>query len=283
MSSVDEQSGQQSAPSPQTVEAAPPPDLEVPGLCVVIPAYNEATRLPGTLERVISYLHTRTYPWSVIVVDDGSEDSTLILAQEWSQRERRIQVIANDHRGKAYTVRTGILAATLPFVVFSDADLSVPIEELERLLPPLIAGADVVIGSREGSGAKRFNEPGYRHVMGRIYNLLYRTALLPGIQDSQCGFKAFRTEVAHRLFQRMLLYGADAKPIRGGMVTGFDIELLFLARRWKLSFVEVGVEWYYGRASKVRPVRDTVRMVVDVVRILLYARLGRYDRMENVG
>ncbi len=253
------------------------PDTLKQGVDLIIPAYNEEMRLPGTLERVIAYLRHQSYPWKVIVVDDGSEDRTLAIAQRWQEEEQRIQVIANDHRGKAYAVRTGIFAAKAPYVVFSDADLSVPIEELERILPLLFNGADVVIGSREGAGAHRYNEPAYRHVMGRVYNLLYRSVLLPGIQDSQCGFKGFRTEVAHRLFQQMLLYGANAKPVRGGMVTGFDIELLFLARRWKLNIIEVGVQWYYGRASKVRPVRDTVRMVSDVLRILLYARLGRYS------
>lgn len=257
------------------------PEALLQGVDLIIPAYNEETRLPETLERVVAYLRRQPYPWNVIVVDDGSDDRTLAIARGWQEQEARVQVIASDHRGKAYAVRTGILAAQAPYVVFSDADLSVPIEELERILPLLSGGADVVIGSRESAGAHRYNEPAYRHVMGRVYNLLYRSVLLPGVRDSQCGFKGFRTAVAHQLFQRMLLYGADAEPVRGGMVTGFDIELLFLARRWKLNVVEVGVQWYYGRASKVRPVRDTVRMVGDVLRILLYARLGRYNQQRS--
>lgn len=245
-------------------------------LTVVVPAYNEAGRLPGTLERMVAYFREQAYSWRVHIVDDGSSDATLALAQRWVEREPALTVTANDHRGKAYAVRTGILAAESRYVAFSDADLSVPIVEIERLLTALDAGADVAIGSREGPGARRYGEPAYRHLMGRVYNLLYRTVLLPGISDSQCGFKAFRTPVAHDLFQRMLVYGADARRIKGGMVTGFDTELLFLVRRRGYRLEEVGVDWYYGKASKVRPVRDTGRMMTDVFKIRAYAGAGRY-------
>ena len=247
-----------------------------PHLTVVVPAYNEAERLPGTLEQMVAYFQDQPYDWRICVVDDGSDDATSALAQAWSAREPRLDVIVNDHRGKAYAVRTGIMAATSAYVAFSDADLSVPIGEIERLLAALASGADVAIGSREGPGSHRYGEPAYRHLMGRIYNLLYRGVLLPGIADSQCGFKAFRTAVAHDLFQRMLVYGAKAQPIRGGMVTGFDTELLFLIRRRGYRLEEVGVDWYYGKASKVRPVRDTVRMIVDVFKIRAFAGAGRY-------
>jgi dolichyl-phosphate beta-glucosyltransferase len=247
-----------------------------PHLTVVVPAYNEEGRLPGTLERMVGYFRGQPYEWRICVVDDGSTDATLDLARRWCRDEPRLTVIANDHRGKAFAVRTGILAAQGKYVAFSDADLSVPIGEIQRLLTALAGGADVAFGSREGPGAHRYGEPAYRHVMGRVYNLLYRTVLLPGISDSQCGFKAFRREVAHDLFRRMLVYGADARPIKGGMVTGFDTELLFLARRSGYRLDEVGVDWYYGKASKVRPGRDTVRMIADVFKIRAYAGAGRY-------
>jgi dolichyl-phosphate beta-glucosyltransferase len=248
-----------------------------PFLSVVVPAYNEASRLPATLEKMTAYFRQQAYTWEIVVVDDGSLDETLALARWWAEREPRLRVIANDHRGKAYAVRTGVLSARGEYVAFSDADLSVPIAAMARLLAALEGGADVAFGSREGSGAHRYHEPWYRHLMGRVYNLLYRTTLLPGISDSQCGFKAFRTSAAHALFCRMRVYGADAQPIKGGMVTGFDTELLFLARRYGYRLAEVGVDWYYGRASKVRPVQDTVRMIVDVFKIMLFARTGRYD------
>jgi glycosyltransferase involved in cell wall biosynthesis len=251
---------------------APP----IPHLTVVVPAYNEAARLPGTLDQMVTYFGEQAYDWRICVVDDGSSDGTAALARQWADREPRLTVIGNDHRGKAFAVRTGILAARSAYVAFSDADLSVPIREIERLLSALESGADVAIGSREGPGAHRYGEPAYRHLMGRVYNLLYRSVLLPGVSDSQCGFKAFRTAVAHDLFQRMLVYGADARPITGGMVTGFDTELLFLARRRGYRLDEIGVDWYYGKASKVRPVRDTERMIVDVFKIRAYAGAGRY-------
>ena len=233
--------------------------------------------MPRTLEQMVAYFLGQTYEWRISVVDDGSVDTTRDVCRDWAQREPRVSVIANDHRGKAFAVRTGILAADTCYVAFSDADMSVPIAEIERLVAELAAGADVAFGSREGPGARRYDEPMYRHVMGRVYNQLYRHILLPGIQDSQCGFKAFRGAVAHDLFRRMLVYGSDAPLIRGGMVTGFDTELLYLARRRGYRIVEVGVDWYYAKASKVRPLQDTVRMVTDVFRILVNARSGRYD------
>jgi glycosyltransferase involved in cell wall biosynthesis len=247
------------------------------GLTVVVPAYNEAARLPRTLQEMVRYFVGQAYEWRICVVDDGSSDATRDLCLEWARREPRISVIANDHRGKAFAVRTGVLAASTCYVAFSDADMSVPIAEIERLLAELAAGADVAFGSREGPGARRYGEPVYRHVMGRVYNQLYRHTLLPGIQDAQCGFKAFRAEVAHDLFRRMRVYGGDAPPIKGSMVTGFDTELLYLARRRDYRIVEVGVDWYYGKASKVRPLHDTVRMITDVFKILANARAGRYD------
>lgn len=244
---------------------------------MVVPAYNEAARLPATLERMVAYFCQQPYTWRLIVVDDGSADATAELAQEWAAREACVRVIKNDHRGKAFAVRTGILAADTANVAFSDADLSVPIAEIERLLAALAGGYDVAIGSREGPGAHRYDEPAYRHLIGRVYNWLYSRILLPGIGDAQCGFKAFRTPVARDLFRRMLVYGADAPLVRGGMVTGFDTELLFLARRRGYKVAEVGVDWYYGKGTKVRLVHDSLRMFVDVLKILANARTGRYD------
>ena len=248
-----------------------------PLLTIVVPAYNERQRISATVARISEFMSAQDYAAELLVVDDGSDDGTADMVDSLRNGAGPpVDVIRNDHRGKAFAVRTGILAARSTYVAFSDADLSVPIREIERLLMALDGGADVAIGSREGPGAHRYGEPAYRHLMGRIYNLLYRTVLLPGISDSQCGFKAFRTLAAHDLFQRMLVYGGDARPITGGMVTGFDTELLFLARRRGYRLDEIGVDWYYGKASKVRPVRDTERMIVDVFKIRAYAGAGRY-------
>jgi glycosyltransferase involved in cell wall biosynthesis len=226
---------------------------------------------------MLAYFRQQPYDWQIVLVDDGSTDETLAIGRSLAEQESRLRVIGNDHRGKAYTVRTGILAACTDYVAFSDADLSVPIEEIERLLAALTAGADVAFGSREGPGAHRYGEPAYRHLMGRVYNWLYSMLLLPGIEDAQCGFKAFRTAAAHDLFRRMLVYGGNARPIKGGMVTGFDTELLFLARHRGYRVTEVGVDWYYGKGTKVRPLHDSIRMLTDVLKILVNAHTGRYD------
>ncbi len=252
-----------------------------PSLTLVIPAYNEANRLPANLERVLAYFRQQRYDWAVTVVDDGSADDTVAQCKVQANLEPRLRIIENDHRGKAFAVRTGIMAAQTALVVFSDADLSVPIEQIERLLLTLGQGFDVAFGSREGEGAKRHGEPAYRHLVGRVYNFLYSRMLLPDIRDAQCGFKAFRTPVAQDLFRRMLVYGADAPLVRGGFVTGFDTELLFVAQRAGYRVKEVGVDWYYGKGTKVRLVSDSRRMFLDVLRIRLNARAGRYGSVAR--
>jgi len=250
---------------------------------LVIPAYNEANRIEKTVGEVVEYLRSQPYAWKVLVVDDGSADSTPAIVRSLMKTIPELELLANDHRGKAYAVRAGVLATKADFVIFSDADLSVPITELERLMSRLRAGASVVIGSREAKGARRIGEPSYRHVMGRVFSLFYRALILPGVQDAQCGFKGFRIDVARALFSSLLLYGDKAPVVKGGMVTGFDVELLFLARRWGFVVEEVPVDWYYGSGSKVRPTRDVPKMVFDVWRIRWFALTGRYARSYQKG
>lgn len=252
-----------------------------PYLSVVIPAYNEERLLPDTLQRVSEFLRQQSYQSELLVVDDGSEDRTADLARmalagvsdpiTW-------RVIENDHRGKGYTVRTGMLAAAGQHVLFSDADLATPIEEVKKLLRYLEAGFDIAIGSREGVGAERVAEPWYRHLMGRAFNLLVRIIARAEYQDTQCGFKAFRREVAHDLFARLRLYGEDARVIRGGAVTAFDVEVLFLAGRLGYAVKEVPVKWRYGVQTKVNPLRDSIRNFKDVARVRLNDWRGMYQK-----
>lgn len=246
-------------------------------MSVVIPAYNEERRLPESLEKVLAFLQTRDYPAEVIVVDDGSTDHTADIVESFMARSPSVSLIRNDHRGKGYAVRTGMLAAQGLYVLFSDADLATPIEEVDRLLAFLEDGYDIAIGSREGLGAQRINEPWYRHLMGRVFNLLVRWVAVGGFQDTQCGFKCFRREVAQDLFQRVQLYGAGAGPVRGGMVTGFDVEVLFLALKRGYRVKEVPVQWHYGTNTKVHPLRDSARMFMDVLRVRLNDWRGRYS------
>src|SRR5687768_8861171 len=163
-----------------------------PYLSVVIPAYNEAARLPTTLAKVMSHMEGCDYTYEVIVVDDGSDDRTADIVEEVAREHSHLRVIRNPHRGKGYAVRTGMLAAKGRYVLYSDADLSAPISEVDKLLPYLEGKYDVAMGSREGAGAMRYDEPTYRHLMGRVFNTFVRLVALPQFHDTQCGFKAFR-------------------------------------------------------------------------------------------
>jgi len=169
-----------------------------------------------------------------------------------------------------------MLAAHGACVLFTDADLAVPIEEVGRLLPVLDAGYGVVIGSREGDGASREGEPAFRHVMGRVFNRLVRLIAAPGIDDTQCGFKLFRADAVAAVVPRLRLYGADAPVVRGARVTGFDVEVLVIARRQGFRIHEEPVRWRYGVQSKVRPVADTFWNLRDVVRVRLNDLRGFY-------
>lgn len=252
---------------------------EAPHLSIVIPAYNEAVRLPKTLHTILDYLAKQPYKSELIVVDDGSTDNSVALAEEIAQNHSELRVIKNDHRGKGYTVRTGMLAGNGKYVLFSDADLAVPIEEIEKLLPHLEAGYEVVIGSREGQGARRIGEPFYRHLMGRIFNFIIRMITLGGFQDTQCGFKAFQREAAQVLFKQAQLYGEDAPQITGAAVTGFDVEILFLAIKAGYKAKEVPVKWIYGTETKVNPIKDSWRNFKDVVSVRLNDLAGRYNSL----
>jgi dolichyl-phosphate beta-glucosyltransferase len=252
---------------------------------VIIPAYNEERRLPATLGAIVDFLHDQPYGSEVIVVDDGSSDRTVALVEAFAmpsaangQGVRSVRVIRNDHRGKAVAVRTGMLAAEGRYALFTDADLAVPFEEWARFHEFLEAGDDVVIASREGLGAKRVGEPWYRHMMGRVFNMLVRVVALGGVQDTQCGFKAFTRESAQRIFRSVQLYGDNAKNVRGPAVTAFDVEVLFLARKWGYTVREVPVLWRYGEETKVDPLEDSIRNFGDVLKVRWNDLRGRYTK-----
>ncbi len=250
---------------------------QTPYLSVVIPAYNEAIRLPTTLRKVVAYLEAQSCSAEVLVVDDGSSDDTVAVAKDVAAEHPMVRVIQNDHRGKGYTVRTGMLAGEGQYILFSDADLAVPIEEVDKLLPHLENGFDVVIGSREGQGAERIDEPWHRHFMGRVFNLLIHLIALRGFQDTQCGFKAFSREAAQDLFNRVQLYGENAALISEAAVTGFDVEILFLAVKRGYKIKEVPVKWIYGEETKVNPLKDSWRNLKDVIAVRRNAIAGKYN------
>jgi glycosyltransferase involved in cell wall biosynthesis len=239
--------------------------LKPPFLSIIIPAHNEENRLPGTLEQVFAFLEAQDFPAEVLVVENGSTDLTFEIAQDFAGRHSSLRVIREQGRGKGLAVRSGMLAARGEFRLMCDADLSMPVEEIARFLPSGPA-YDIAIASREARGAVRYDEPSYRHLGGRAINLIIRMLILPGLNDTQCGFKCFRAAVADDLFRQQTLPGWS-----------FDIELLFIARRRGYAIREVPIHWYYRPESKVNAVRDALRMIRDIFRIHLNALRGLYD------
>jgi dolichyl-phosphate beta-glucosyltransferase len=240
--------------------------LSTPFLSIIIPAYNEENRLPRTLGQVFAFLEKRSYSYEVIVVENGSTDRTLQIARELAAQNESLMVIHEELRGKGNAVRSGMLSAHGEYRFICDADLSMPIEEIGKFLPPQLSDFDIAIGSREAPGAVRYNEPPYRHWGGRAINLIIRWLILPGLNDTQCGFKCFRAKSTSDLFRQQTLTGWS-----------FDFELLYLARRKKLRIKEIPIRWYFDADSKVDAVRDALRMIRDIFRVHANALLGRYD------
>jgi dolichyl-phosphate beta-glucosyltransferase len=244
--------------------------LTSPLLSVIFPALNEELRLPGTLEQSLAFLNSQPYSSEIIVVDNGSTDHTRQIAADFAQRASNLRVLHENQRGKGRAVRTGMLAASGEYRIFCDVDLSMPIQEVNRFIPPALANVDIAIASREAPGAKRYHEPPYRHFIGRGFNLLVRLFALPGLQDSQCGFKCFRGTVADELFPLQTIQGWT-----------FDVEVLYIARRRGYRVVEVPIPWYYNPLSKIQVMRDSLQMFLDLWAIRRNAAGGRYDRVEK--
>ncbi|CAN5376485.1 glycosyltransferase family 2 protein [soil metagenome] len=243
---------------------------------LVIPAYNEARRIQQTLEAAVEALADLDLRCEIIVVDDGSTDNTLDIAQSAAAANPIIQVLGLVHRGKALAVRAGMLAARGDLILFSDADLAVPLSYIRDFVNTAESGADVVIASREGAHASRIGEPEYRHVMGRVFNRIVQLLLLPGIEDSQCGFKLFRRSAAQQILNRIRLYGDSDTEVTGARVTAFDVEILVIARRLGFSIKELPVEWTYGEHSKVNPLSDSLFNLRDLAAVKWHDLRGEY-------
>lgn len=237
-----------------------------PFLSIVIPAYNEEKRLPKTLEQVHSFLESQPYTAEVLVVENGSQDRTFEVAQDFARRHPGVSVLQETGRGKGRAVRRGMLAARGEYRFMCDADLSMPVEEINYFLPPALQDFDIAIGSREAPGAIRYNEPHYRHLGGRAVNTMIRLLALPGLQDTQCGFKCFRAPIAEELYRLQTLTGWS-----------FDIELLYIARQRGYRIVEIPVQWYFNPESKLNVVQDAIKMGLDIFTIHLNNMKGVYD------
>ena len=240
----------------------------VPHLSIIIPSYNEELRLPSTLERIAAYLSTYAHEAEVLVVDDGSEDGTAAVAESYRSKILTLRVISNGvNRGKGYSVRHGIEEARGRIALFTDADLSAPIEEAGKLIDGLETN-DVAIGSRAMDRSLiTVHESPFREFAGIIFNKLVRSILWLPFVDTQCGFKAFRRERCGVIFEQQTIERF-----------GFDPELLYLARRHGLRAVEIPVRWGHSPATKVSMLRDSVQMFIDIFTIRWNSLSGRYPR-----
>jgi glycosyltransferase involved in cell wall biosynthesis len=238
-----------------------------PVVSIVVPAFNEASRIGESIKKIDAYIQQSALSFEIIVVDDGSTDNTAEIVRD--SRVKGLRLVQNyRNQGKGYTVRHGVLAASGEYVLFTDADLSAPIEELDKLLDVAVKkGADVVIGSR-GLDRKYIekHQSRLRELGGMCFNLMVRTFLGLQLYDTQCGFKLFRRERSRRVFEQQTTFGF-----------GFDPELLFLAKRNGLAICETSVRWSHAEGSKVNFMRDSVRMFLDLVRIRWNAIIGRYS------
>jgi glycosyltransferase involved in cell wall biosynthesis len=225
-------------------------------LSIVVPAFNEERRLAATLATLCDYLGRQPWDWEVRVVDDGSVDDTARIAESFSLTQPRVVLQREPHRGKGGAVKAGLAAAPSAYRFICDADLSMPVDEIGRFLPPLASGFDVAIGSREGKLARRVGEPAYRHFAGRVFNFIVQRLALPGIEDSQCGFKMFTAEAASAIFPRVTVEG-----------WAFDVEVLTIARQQRLGVIEVPIEWHYRADSQLSILKDGAGMLRELLRI----------------
>ncbi|HEX9615857.1 MAG TPA: dolichyl-phosphate beta-glucosyltransferase [Anaerolineales bacterium] len=240
-----------------------------PLLSIILPAHNEEQRLLATLEQVVGFLQAQPYPSEILVVENASQDRTYEIACDFAahyQGDSKLHVLQETRLGKGMAVRLGMLAASGDYRFMCDADLSMPIEQVNRFLPPSLEGVDIVIASREAPGAVRYNEPAYRHLVGRIFNTLIRLLALHGLQDTQCGFKCFRAPVAEDVFRHQILAGWS-----------FDVEVLYIAQKRGYRIVELPIPWYYHSNSKISVLRDSLQMALDLLVIRRNGQRGVYD------
>lgn len=229
-----------------------------PRLSIVVPSYNEEQRLPRTIETIERYLEGKRIRYELILVDDGSADGTRLVMDRASERNSSVRVEGlSQNRGKGRAIATGVAAARGSEILVTDADLSTPIEELEKLQAALDAGAGVAIGSRSVKGSRvEIAQPIYRQLMGKSFNLIVQSLLLPGIWDTQCGFKLFRADVAHAAFA-----GLTSERF------GFDPEVLFRAKKQGVKIAEVPVVWRNSAPTKVNAIGSSLDMLKDVIKV----------------
>ncbi len=242
-----------------------------PYLTIIIPAYNEAQRIPHSLTKIATFLRAQSYSTEILVVENRSTDDTSAVVRAFAQTVSTTDPftleLLHSAPGKGAAVKTGMLAGKGDYLFICDADLSMPIEEIAKFLPPEQepGGYDVAIASREIAGAVRYKEPFYRHLMGRVFNYVVRKLIIPGIEDTQCGFKMFTREAAAQVFPHQTIHG-----------WGFDPEVLYISHIRGLHLIEVPINWYYMAESRINPLVDTIKMVREVLRIRRNGQRGIY-------
>jgi glycosyltransferase involved in cell wall biosynthesis len=243
-----------------------------PQYSIVIPAYNESARIPASLEAVVACIHQHGWSAEVIVVNDGSRDSTAEVVRAFAANAPEIRLVENPgNRGKGYSVRNGILQAQGEVVMFTDSDLSAPIEEAERLFAAIAAGADIAIGSRWlETDRQTIRQPLYRQFFGRCFNAVTRIVMGLHFADTQCGFKAFTRAAAQTVFQLQTIER-----------WGFDPEILFIALKRGFRVVEVPVSWSHDERTRMSYLKDGLTMLEEIARIRWNALTGRYDKQIN--
>ena len=242
-----------------------------PLLSLVIPAYNEAApdRLPQSLESIVAFVADQDFEVEVLIVNNNSNDGTQAIAEEAAEAYPYIRALTEPTQGKGAAVRTGMMAAQGEYLFICDADLSMPIEESLKFLPPTTEGYDIAIASREAKGSRRIGEPEIRHIMGRVFNWIVRVIAVRGLDDTQCGFKCFRREIAMEIFPMQTING-----------WAFDVELLFIAQRYGYKIIEIPITWYYKDHSKIKPLRDSIDMALETLKIRRNGWRGLYAKKE---
>ncbi|MDP3917983.1 MAG: glycosyltransferase family 2 protein [Candidatus Woesebacteria bacterium] len=242
-------------------------------ISIVIPSFNEENNIrTGALSGMVDYLNQQKYTWEIIVVDDGSTDKTAELAEKFAQNHRNVTVLREPHRGKGGTVIAGMLKANGDIVLFDDMDQATPIDQLEMILPKFKENFDIVIGSRAG----REGAPLIRKTMALGFSILRNLVLQLPYKDTQCGFKAFTKKASTEIFKRLQIFNQQQAQSGASVSAGFDLEILYVARKLKLKVAEVPVVWHHKEGTKVNPIKDSWEGFRDLIKVRINALRGMY-------